>query len=207
MAPRIQLEKPARLPTRLGAAVAVLFALGAAPALGQTADGLTPAEEEVCEGLSGARWGLCNAYCEAMDCDFETPTASEQACERVLLQFLARSAGVPPPCLSVSTPDRDGDDVADEEDNCPDDANADQVDLDADGVGDLCDICPDAFDPEQLDTDGDGAGDACDNCPLVANGNQLDSDGDGAGDACDACPADPDVVQGDPDLCAPEEPF
>lgn len=37
-------------------------------AMAGTADGLTPAEETVCDdaGLSGAPWGLCNAYCEAM---------------------------------------------------------------------------------------------------------------------------------------------
>ena len=42
--------------------------------------------------------------------------------------------------------DVDGDGVVDAEDNCPEDANADQADLDEDGVGDVCD----------LDADGDG---------------------------------------------------
>lgn len=35
--------------------------------------------------------------------------------------------------------DADGDGVADADDNCPDDANADQADSDADGMGDACD--------------------------------------------------------------------
>lgn len=36
-------------------------------------------------------------------------------------------------------PDGDGDGVPDSEDNCPDDANADQSDTDGDGIGDACD--------------------------------------------------------------------
>lgn len=38
-------------------------------------------------------------------------------------------------------PDTDGDDVVDELDNCPHDANGDQRDFDRDGVGDACDNC------------------------------------------------------------------
>jgi hypothetical protein len=161
---------------------------------------MTPAEEQVCDGLSGARWGLCNAYCEAMDCDADAPHAAQNACDRVLLQYVEKSAGVVPPCLSEPSADRDGDEVGDELDNCPDVANPDQTDLDADGVGDLCDTCPAVSDAAQLDGDGDGTGDACDNCPALANANQLDQDGDGLGDACDACPDDP--FSGEPgDLC------
>ncbi len=58
-----------------------------APAvMAETPDGQTPAEESVCDGfgLTGKAWGLCNAYCEAMDCDDANPQASEQACQRVL---------------------------------------------------------------------------------------------------------------------------
>jgi Trypsin len=42
---------------------------------------------------------------------------------------------------SFTATDRDGDDVADLADNCPDDANTDQLDRDSDGVGDVCDSC------------------------------------------------------------------
>jgi hypothetical protein len=45
-----------------------------------TADGQTPAEELVCDGLNGALFGLCNAYCEATDCGDGVNYASWKAC-------------------------------------------------------------------------------------------------------------------------------
>jgi hypothetical protein len=80
--------------------------------------------------------------------------------------------------LTVETPavtDTDGDGWADDEDNCPNIANADQADADGDGIGDACDP----------DKDGDGVLNGADNCPDVANADQADADGDGIGDACD----------------------
>jgi hypothetical protein len=50
--------------------------------------------------------------------------------------FLRAALGELPSAL-----DTDGDEVADGDDNCPFDANRDQLDRDADGVGDLCDNC------------------------------------------------------------------
>jgi hypothetical protein len=58
-------------------------------------------------------------------------------------------------------PDADGDGEADDVDNCPDTANADQADGDGDGVGDVCDNCPEVANADQADADGDGTGDAC----------------------------------------------
>jgi hypothetical protein len=52
--------------------------------------------------------------------------------------------------------DSDGDGVADGDDNCPDDANADQTDTDSDGLGDVCDP----------DDDNDGIPDGEDDYPL-----------------------------------------
>ena len=97
--------------------------------------------------------------------------------------------------------DNDGDDVADDLDNCPTVSNADQADADDDGTGDACDNCPDAANPGQADTDGDGFGNLCDNCSDAANPNQEDMDDDGAGDACDNCPdvANPDQADTDGD--------
>ena len=64
----------------------------------------------MCDGLAdGAAWGLCNAYCEAMDCD-GTPKASDQACQHVLENFVAQDAG-PIPCGCPCFDETDLDDV------------------------------------------------------------------------------------------------
>ena len=101
------------------------------------------------------------------------------------------------PCLTG--PDADGDTVADDCDNCPDDANPLQEDADADGLGDACDLCPGDATPAPDDSDGDGLGDPCDNCPDDANPMQEDEDSDGAGDPCDNCLGVDNPTQGDAD--------
>jgi PKD repeat protein len=53
--------------------------------------------------------------------------------------WVAALTFVPPdPCEGLGG-DTDGDGVCDADDNCPDDANADQADADEDGIGDVCD--------------------------------------------------------------------
>ena len=88
-----------------------------------------------------------------------------------------------PPDMGPADEDQDG--VADADDNCPSDANADQADEDTDGVGDVCDNCPAVSNADQAAGDTDGLGDACDNCPNIDNVDQTDIDSDMVGDACD----------------------
>lgn len=58
-----------------------------ASALG-TPDGLPPPMEHVCDAEKGAAYGSCNAYCQAMDCDSATPSASATACQKVSDKFM-----------------------------------------------------------------------------------------------------------------------
>lgn len=71
----------------------------ALPVAAKTPDGLPPSVETVCDGQTGAAFGLCNAYCEAMDCDSPAPHASATACAKVGSHF-QRITGSPVPCDS-----------------------------------------------------------------------------------------------------------
>jgi len=69
---------------------------------------------------------------------------------------------------------RDG--IADDIDNCPNNANENQADNDQNGIGDVCDP----------DIDGDGIANESDNCPNTSNPDQLDFDSNDVGDVCDS---------------------
>lgn len=75
----------------------VMVCAFAAGAWAKTPDGQPPSQETVCDVFSGAAFGLCNAYCEAMDCDSPNPHASPTACARVAANF-ERHTGMAPPC-------------------------------------------------------------------------------------------------------------
>ena len=82
-------------------------------------------------------------------------------------------------------------------DNCPANANADQLNTDGDTLGNVCDTdddndgvadTSDAFPLDNTkagDTDGDGVDKLVDNCPSNANADQLNTDGDTKGNVCD----------------------
>jgi hypothetical protein len=74
--------------------------------------------------------------------------------------------------------DREGDGVADSIDNCPDVANASQLNEDSDDFGDVCDPCPPFA--NNTDGDGDGVGDACDPNPTTAGDKLVVFEGFGA---------------------------
>lgn len=72
----------------------LLICTGTGAALAQTPDFMTPHLETICDTESGAAFGLCNAYCEAMDCELANdsdpltePHASANACSKVRAKF------------------------------------------------------------------------------------------------------------------------
>lgn len=97
--------------------------------------------------------------------------------------------GAPPPEEAqpnkiAPTLDSDEDGIADSEDNCSQDKNANQTDTDQDGSGDACDSDDDG--DLVADADSDGVGDKSDNCINTANADQGDTDSDGVGNVCDS---------------------
>ena len=70
--------------------------------------------------------------------------------------------------------DDDADGIANDVDNCPVNANFDQLDSDSDGQGNVCDT----------DDDGDGLPDVSDPYPLASIIGYTDTDGDGRPDEC-----------------------
>lgn len=77
--------------------LALVLLAFAIPAVAKTPDGQTPSQETICDSYSGAAFGLCNAYCEAMDCDSPAPHASATACSKVGSHF-QRITGSNLPC-------------------------------------------------------------------------------------------------------------
>ena len=73
--------------------------------------------------------------------------------------------------------DSDNDGIPDDQDNCPNNANANQADVDNDGIGDVCD------NQDNRDSDGDGIQNHEDNCPNESG--PASNDG---------CPGSPDLL-------------
>ena len=76
----------------------IALAAMASPVQAQkTGDHIVPAIETVCDG-DPFSFGLCNAYCEALDCESDTPLGTPRACSRILTNYMKKSDGVLPPC-------------------------------------------------------------------------------------------------------------
>ena len=80
---------------------------------------------------------------------------------------------------TCASADGDGDGVADDVDNCPSVANADQADADADGVGDLCDR--NAFAPGVHHAADPNPATGPEGSPLFVDGSFSDGDGTAPG--------------------------
>ena len=84
----------------------LVVAAGSSTAQAKTPDMQTPSMETVCDLYSGAAFGVCNAYCEAMDCHLDEPRASERACTRKRDRFVELTGHAPPcelacPCSAI----------------------------------------------------------------------------------------------------------
>jgi hypothetical protein len=87
----------------------LIFTLGPLAARAKTPDGAPPSVETVCSALQGAAFGLCNAYCEAQDCDVHP----RPSCAQLLANF-RRITGMPSfPCDAVC-----GNEVVDPAEDC-----------------------------------------------------------------------------------------
>ncbi len=94
--------------TTLCAAVLVLMVMG-------TTCAETP--EDACGGLEDNAWGLCNAYCNAMDCD-TNPKASQGACYQVAANFY-NATGEKISCDPSSPPDTSSPPTESQPGSCP----------------------------------------------------------------------------------------
>ena len=69
--------------------------------IAKTPDGITPAKETICDGFKP--FGLCNAYCEAQDCDeLEMDTDS---CQDLRAELEEKTGGNTFPCDDTYCPD------------------------------------------------------------------------------------------------------
>jgi len=126
---------------------------------------------------------VCSLDTDVASCKSDADCADGQQCADGACVALPDDGGG-----GVAVADRDSDGVADEQDNCPDLANADQADMDGDGKGDLCDE----------DKDGDGVANESDNCPTNVNPTQYDANNDGQGSACEQSEGKGPVITADP---------
>ena len=59
---------------------------------------IPPCEKNTCDGIEGYPFGLCNAFCEARDCDSDDPLAPPWLCNWFFNEFVEET-GEEPPCL------------------------------------------------------------------------------------------------------------
>lgn len=74
-----------------------------------TPDEETPSMESICDTLPAGDpgHGYCIAYCEAMDCDSNSPNSSITACEKVKENFKKKTGKDKVPCEAETCPCKD----------------------------------------------------------------------------------------------------
>ncbi|MFH1222567.1 MAG: thrombospondin type 3 repeat-containing protein [Candidatus Micrarchaeota archaeon] len=114
---------------------------------------------------NGCELNVCPVYCENGVRYYDAYVGQDNNCAYTEYECENGCADDGVACATKLDSDLDG--IADDSDNCPLRANANQKDVDRDGVGDLCDNCPSQANANQSDTDHDRIGDACeaDNIP------------------------------------------
>ena len=164
-----------------------------------------------CDGLSGTYFQLMKVEDFSVQCDagmvghhvvkWEVCDAGWVNCGVVAqTEFYVDSVCV------VEVSDQDGDSVADDADNCPGDANTNQVNCDGDGLGNVCDsdddndgvedsrdcaVCDATRFPGKTEVCGNGVDEDCDGiaqeCVEDPPDDPTDGDGDGKPDTADNC--------------------
>ena len=175
----------------------------AAGAFAQTPDGRTPAEESVCTdaGLTGAAFGLCNAYCEAQDCDVH----DRPSCERLRKNFAKHTGTRVFPCDPFCG---DGE-VNQDFEECDDGNNEDCDGCSANCGEEFCGdgmLCPiEECEPPDSDCDSDNEEGplVCDeDCRCVPQGPSCDDECSAGGTRDEACsPCIEEVCACDPFCC------
>ncbi len=78
-----------------------LSVMAAAAALSMVMAGTPARSQTQCGEFSGAAFGLCNAYCEAMVCGSDNQQATDNACMKVKSKFDVITSSAPLPCIAT----------------------------------------------------------------------------------------------------------
>jgi hypothetical protein len=92
---------PAKPIVSLVATLAVVLAACVVPSVAFAQgppDGQPPSQETVCDGLQGAEFGICNAYCEATDCGDGVNYADFRACASLQRNWERKTGLTDLPC-------------------------------------------------------------------------------------------------------------
>lgn len=75
-------------------------------AYGNIVDEQEIVEQAACDkaGYTGEKWGLCNIYCEILNCDSKIVYPADDACDKIKEIFNTKYGGNEPPCYYSYNP-------------------------------------------------------------------------------------------------------